>query len=375
MLTTLALILLGILLLLLGLVLWNALAWPGLHRPPADASRLSVLIPARNEEHNLPHLLESLVRQAPAPLEIIVCDDLSTDGTAGVVRRFAAANPRLRLMSSTEPHEGWGGKTFACARLAEQARGEWLLFLDADVTLAPDALGRALAEAQGRDCTFLACWPGVEMRSFWERLFMPMLNFVVFTLFPAPLALHQRRPSLGLAHGACLLMRRAEYERVGGHASVRGELFEDTALARVWREANLHGICLDGQHAVRVRMYASLGAIWRGFQKIIYPAFRRDLSFWLFLAFHAAVFLLPFVLLAIPGPHRPYAAAAAGTVLLMRFAQILRFRYPWWSALLHPVAETALLALGVSAWAQCHFGGGVSWKGRRYFANGRRGPA
>jgi chlorobactene glucosyltransferase len=202
-------------------------------------------------------------------------------------------------------------------------------------------------------------------------MLMPMLNFCVFTLFPAPLSLLRPDPSMGLAHGACILARRDAYEAVGGHAAVRTEIFEDTRLARVWRERGQRGICLDGQHVVRVRMYERLGDIWRGFQKNFYPAFKRDPSFFLFLLFHFWCFLAPF--LALPaaiaaGEPWRWFAVAAGCAFAARVVMGLRFGYPLWSSLLHPAAEAMFLALGVSSWLRCRSGRGIEWKGRRYRA-------
>jgi glycosyltransferase involved in cell wall biosynthesis len=345
---------------ILALVVANAALWPDVKRGTECAGEVSVLIPARNEEETLPRCLETVLPQ-PGVGEVLVYDDHSEDGTADVVRSFAARDPRVRLIGPAPLPPGWAGKTFACYKLSEAARGPWLLFLDADVTLAPGAIAGVLAEAQRRGVTLLSCWPGLLMHGFWEKLLMPMLNFVVFTLYPAPLAL--RRPldaSLGLAHGALILARADAYRRVGGHRAVRAELFEDTLLARVWRRRGERSLCLDGRRLVQTRMYSGLRPIWLGFQKNFYPAFRSPLSFWAFLAFHAIVFL---------GPFLTADWVAASCVIAMRIALALRFSHPLWSAFLHPPAQVFLLALGLASWWRYRHGSGVPWKGRRYFAS------
>ena len=322
---------------------------------PADA--LSVLIPARNEEQNLPRCLAAVLSQ-PGVEEVLVYDDHSTDATPALVGRFAEQDSRVRLIPPIPLPQGWCGKTFACHTLARHAAGPWLLFLDADAFMPPGAVAGIWAEAARREVTLLSCWPALTMRTFWEKLLMPMLNFVVLTLYPAPLAL--TRPSdasLGLAHGALILARRDIYERVGGHAAVKAELFEDTALARLWRLRGERSLCLDGQHVVNTRMYCSFSEIWNGFEKNFYPAFRSPLSFWAFLGLHATVFLGPFLTATWP---------AAACVLAMRLLLALRFAHPLWSGLFHPVAEAVLLALGISSWWGFRHGAGVEWKGRRY---------
>ena len=360
---------------LLALVVVNALCWPRVRIGGAAApGAVSILIPARDEAERIGAAVAAALAQGAAVGETLVYDDHSSDGTAERARAAAAGDPRLRVLPPAPLPEGWCGKTFACARLATAARGEWLLFLDADARLRPGAAARLVAEAERRRCTLLSAWPGLELRSFWERTLLPLLNHVVFTLFPAPLSFFSNRAALGLAHGACILAQRAEYERTGGHAMVRAELFEDTALARAWRAAGGRALCLDGQDVATVRMYDSFGGIWRGFEKNIRPAFRRELSFWCFLAFRAACFLWPFLALpwalARSADARP-AAGAAAAVLLGRAAQAARFGYPLWSCLLHPLAEGALLAVGATSWYKCRWGGGIQWKSRTYLGKGK----
>jgi len=363
---------------LLGVALWNALAWPRVTAAAGDApaSRVSILIPARDEERNLAACLDAALAQGETIREVLVYDDHSTDETPAIIDEYARRDARVKSIVPAMLPAGWGGKTFACARLAAAARGEWLLFLDADARLAEGAAARMLAEASGRRLTLLSCWPALELRSFWERALMPLLNFVVFTLYPAPLALRRADASLGLAHGACLLVHRSTYARVGGHAAVRDEIFEDVRLAQLWRERGQAGLCLDGQGIVSVRMYRSFAEIWKGFQKNFYPAFRRESSFWLFMAMHSLLLLLPFIcapLFFMTGGGTAAFAVVALCVLAMRAVLALRFRHPWWSVLLHPVGEAILVALGLSSWWRCKSGRGVEWKGRRYRAGGEVG--
>jgi chlorobactene glucosyltransferase len=356
---------------LLALTLWNVLRWPGV-RTDARATKaqsVSILIPARDEESNIAACLDGALAQGPVVREILVYDDHSTDATPRIVGKYAWQ--RVRLLTPKNLPAGWCGKTFACAQLAAEARGRWLLFLDADARLHANAVARAVAEAEARDVTFLSCWPALELESFWERVLMPLLNFVVFTLYPAPLALRRDDKSLGLAHGSFILARRDAYARTGGHALVRDEIFEDTRLAQAWRGRGERSLCLDGRGVLTVRMYRSFAEIWRGFQKNFFPAFRRERSFWAFVALHFALFLLPFLLapaLWTNAGGRLFTSLSVASVLGTRLALALRFKHPLLSVLLHPLGEVILLALGLSSWWLCRRGHGVEWKGRRYRA-------
>ncbi len=367
---------------LLGVTLWNALCWPrvmadGRQQQQAQArTSVSILIPARDEETNLALCLEhALAQTSDVVREILIYDDHSTDDTARIIAGYARRDARVRGVASSKLPAGWCGKTFACARLAAEARGDWLLFLDADARLSASAASHIVAEAETREVTFLSCWPALELVGFWERALMPLLNFVVFTLYPAPLAF--KRPldaSLGLAHGSCILTRRDVYEQTGGHALVRAEIFEDVRLAQSWRACGERSLCLDGQDVLSVRMYSSFKEIWRGFQKNFFPAFRRERSFWMFILLHFTLCLLPFILLpfAVTNMHAGASLlifTLALCVLAMRAVLAWRFGHPWWSVLLHPLGEMILLALGISSWWKCKTGRGVEWKGRHYHAD------
>lgn len=357
-------VILALSLLVLGITTANVLLWPRVRTsPPARSAEVSVLIPARDEEANLPACLDAVIAQGVIVGEILVYDDHSTDRTATLVQAAAARDPRIRLMTARPLEPGWTGKNFACANLARAASFDHLLFLDADARLLPGAVDRLRAEMVRRRLEMLSCWPGLVAISFWERVLMPMLNFVVFTIFPGPLSLIFGFSSLALAHGACLLFDRKAYFTVGGHEAVRDQIFEDTRLAQLWRRRGRRALCLDGGDLVRVRMYGDLTGIWQGFLKNFYPAFQRQLSFWIFIVFHLLVMLLPFVLLWWSDPRLMVAAVA---VLVSRVLLVIRFRQSMLTVLLHPLAESMLLLLGITSWWRCRTGRGVSWKGRSY---------
>lgn len=363
---------------ILALVVWNVLAWPAVSATESGVrpNLISVLIPARDEEGNLADCLDRLLRQGETVKEILVYDDHSIDATAEIVRDYGKRERRVRLALTQELPAGWCGKNYACAQLAKQARGEWLLFLDADVRPMDGAAARMLSEALERQLTLLSCWPRQRVVGFWERALMPMLDFVVFTLFPAPLSLVRMDARLGLAHGACLMMERASYLAFGGHSVVRDDIFEDTRLAQLWRASGRRGLCLDGRGIARLRMYGSLRDIWSGFQKNFFPGFRRESSFWTFLAFHLFVFLAPFIIAPFVLSERREACVLLLTiacVISMRTLLAIRLGQTWWSILLHPLSEAILLALGISSWWRCRSGKGVEWKGRRYHTKSEPG--
>ncbi len=348
----------------------NCLLWPRVRKSDSYYfDSVSVLIPARNEANNLPACLETVIEQGSVISEILVYNDHSTDNTSQVINAYSARSPKVKLVTVVPILSGWSGKNFACAQLAKAAKREWVLFIDADARLTPNAVNRMLSEAKIRQVTFLSCWPELKMQTLAEKLLMPLLNFVVFSIYPSWLALIKRpefefNAGLGLAHGACMLFERNSYEQFGGHEKVKGEIFEDTRIAQLWRADGKAGACLDGQEIVYLRMYSSFTEIWSGFQKNIYPAFTQEYNFWLFLSVHIFVFFYPFVGILLYKSSLPLIASLL--VLLTRIMLVIRFRHSLLSVLFHPLGEFILILLGLSSWWRCKTGRGVVWKGRTY---------
>lgn len=229
-------------LIVLSVVLINWIKWrPISPLPHISGPCVSVLIPARNEEKNIACAIQSALEQGAIVQEILVYDDHSEDQTQPIVCALEKETPTLQLIEPAPLPDGWMGKPFACEQLSAKATGEWLLFLDADTRLHPGAAEAMLQAAETREATFLSCWPGILTGSFWEHIFMPMLNFVVYSIFPTPMQEKNPSPSFGLAHGACLFIHGKTYRATGGHASVKSELFEDTMLARTWRQKKTGG--------------------------------------------------------------------------------------------------------------------------------------
>ncbi|MBN2080939.1 glycosyltransferase [bacterium] len=375
----------GILLLVLAAlslawVVTNIQGWPRvrvlseLHPagpPLMNDGAVSVCIPARDEEHNLPELLASLIAQGDEVLEILVLDDQSTDGTADVVRRFTALDRRVKLVRGRVRPEGWFGKTWAGHQLSQLARGGWVLYLDADVILHPDAVRSMLTAARRYQVTYLSCWPRFVQTTWADKVFLPLLNFVAFTTFSWPLMLKRMDDEkLIISSGACMLMERRAYDQVGGHAACAGGLLEDHALARAWRRAGERSLCLDGQDVVSVRMYRGLDEMRAGFTKNFYKALRGPKRFWTFVLFQSFVYLTPFVLapLATLGQLPSWHCwTAAALVLVGRWLLARNFRQSAWAVWLHPLAMVAMLATALSSWFSIVTGRGVTWKGRSYF--------
>jgi 4,4'-diaponeurosporenoate glycosyltransferase len=332
---------------------------------PARWPSVSIIVPARNEAENLPRLLASLARLEPAPAEVIVVDDHSEDDTGRVAR---AAGATVVTPGALPP--GWIGKPWACAAGAAVARGELLLFTDADTVHAPDSLARAVARLDAAGADMVTVVPTHVAVSWWERL-QGAFQLLLFVATRAG----ARRAAAGerdFAIGQYLLFRRAAYQRVGGHPRVRGRVAEDLAFQRLLRGEGGRTALLVAPGALAVRMYPEgLAAFLRGWRR----NFREGLRSAGVLA--AVEITLVYAWLgglpleaagAALGGQGPVAALLGGLGLLSLVEVARRQRLagplPWWGALGAPLALAAFAWCSAAAAWDALRRAPVVWRGR-----------
>ena len=239
--------------------------------PLPDAPGLSVIVPARDEASNIARCVRSIMGSTYPALDIIVVDDHSSDDTARIARETSAGDPRVRVVSAPALAPGWLGKQWACAHGASLATGRLLCFTDADTVHAPDLHARSVRALLDRGADLLSVAGVQELETFWERLVQPQ----VFALLTAryggtEIVSTARRPEDVIASGQYLLFQRASYEALGGHASVRGKVAEDLALAMRAKRHGMRVHLIAGLEQLSTRMYTSLGALIRGWMKNAY---------------------------------------------------------------------------------------------------------
>ncbi|HMQ33221.1 MAG TPA: glycosyltransferase, partial [Chloroflexaceae bacterium] len=235
-------------------------------QPPPGRPLVSLLIPARDEERGIGRCVAGALSQSYPATEVLVVDDGSTDRTAEILAGFD--DPRLRVLRGRPLPAGWVGKCNVCQQLGEAARGEWLLFLDADTAPQPALVGALLAHARRRELDLVTIFPFLELGSFWERAVLPPFLALIAELYPFErLERPDARPEEVLANGQCILVRRAAYEAVGGHGAVRDEVLEDVRLAQAIRRAGYRVGGGEGLELLRVRMYTSGREVAAGLTK------------------------------------------------------------------------------------------------------------
>lgn len=337
-----------------------------------ESGTISICVPARNEERDVEAALGSLLALEDDDFEVVFVDDRSTDRTGEIAAALAATDPRLTVLTAPQPPTGWLGKPHALEHAARVARGEWLLFTDADVHLHPGTL--AAVRGRTADHDVIVLMPNLETGTIGERIVLPFLGDAVLFYFPSFLANCTRPRHIALGAGAFILIRRAIYDRLGGHAALRHEVVDDMALAREAKLAGGRHLVAIGTELVRVRMYRGLREIFDGFAKNIFSAIGRS---WIAVALLAVEITLhslvaPAILIAallgfaVPIGDLMRAGVAVGLMLGCRVATDLRLRRSLRYSLTLPLEQAALIAMAIRSAILHRRRGGVLWRGRLY---------
>jgi chlorobactene glucosyltransferase len=352
---------------------------PELSRAPAvtDGPLVSVVIPARNESRVIATVLESVRASRYRSLEIIVVDDRSTDDTARQVAAVAAEDASVRLIEGEPLPDGWFGKPWACVQGARAARGEILVFTDADTRHAPDLLPHAVGALEAERADLLTISPRQRCETFWERVVMPQIWFLLGVRYHPRAVNRARRARDVIANGQFIMVRREAYERVGTHAAVKGDVAEDLALAQAFFAAGMKSWFAFAESLMETRMYESLPHLVEGWSKNIYLGGRRSfpdepvrralvpvaltgsMVFWL---------IPPLVLAGALAGGWPAltTAALAATALSMLFWMLMSFgmQIPMAYGILYPLGAAVLLyVVARSTWRGSRR---VEWRGRTY---------
>ncbi len=339
-------------------------------RLPEPTETISVLVPARNEEANLARCLDSLLAQSYPHLEILVMDDDSTDGSWALLQGYAERHPgRIRVLRNHDLPSGWVGKCWVCSRLAEQATGRWLAFVDADTWHHPDSIGHALQEARRRRSALVSYVPDLVLGTLAEKIGVPVITFAFYLLLPIGVVRWLKSYRVAMAVGTFILVRRDAYERLGGHARLRHDIVEDVAMARAVKSLGERVDLLDGTGLLYTRFYHNAREVWNGFSKAAFGAFGFSfLPYVLTLVLAYVLFLNPFLMLALHPSlsfYNPFFNQVLA-ILALRLLLALRVRQSAVSALLHPVMIVFGLLFCLNSLWRMAWGMPIEWKQRQY---------
>lgn len=349
--------------------------------PPDNPPLVSVIVPARNEAHNIARCVKSILSTTYPNLELIVVDDSSTDGTAQIARDAAERDPRARFIASPPLPDGWFGKQWACVTGAKVARGSVLQFTDADTAHAPDLVTRSMNAMRRTRAQLLSVAGRQELGGFWEKVIQPQIFSILAMRYGGTESITKATNVRDkIANGQCFFVTHDSYNAIGGHASVRASVAEDMMLAQKFFGARKRVVVMLGVDQISTRMYGSLVEIIRGWQKNVFAGGLDSVPFGkvgqtifpLFLLMPPLMELLPPLALALVA-----AGLTAGGTLLVWAAISGSVTLLWWIlvyvtvrenplyALAYPLGALVLLYIFLTAVIR---GRRVTWKGRTYIS-------
>lgn len=330
--------------------------------------RVSVLIPARNEEMNIERAVNSVRAQiGVSDLEILVLDDASSDSTAQIVADIAAKDSRVRLIHGDDSlPAGWQGKQFACHRLSLQATGTVFVFIDADVELEANAIAACVQLLRREQLALVAPYPHQVAHGALERLVQPLVVWSWVATLPVGIAEKSLRPSLSAANGQLLVFDGECYRSAGGHESVRDVVLEDIALMRALKTAGFHCATVNGSHIAQCRMYVSTKQVVDGYTKSLWSAFGSPAGSIAVNSLLATTYLAPVIAMVSGSKKSTRAIGALGYLagVASRAMVAKKFGNPVVpDSLGHPASIAAFIGLNALSWSR-HVRGVNTWKGR-----------
>lgn len=352
--------------------------------PEHTSLRVSVLIPARNEERCIEACVQSLCNQDWPNLEVIVLNDGSTDQTSEILAKLASLyQDRLTIIDGKPLPLGWVGKSWACHQLSCAATGNALLFTDADTVHASGVVTSSVAWMEKHNVDAFSLIPFQDLRTPMEHLVVPMVHVLYVAYLPNDLILHSKAVSLSAANGQFMWFRKAAYDLIGGHQSVKNNIVEDVALAKRIKHHGLRLALLDGHELVYCRMYTSAREVVEGFSKNFFPAMNFSVPLMIGFVVHFVAFwtlpllwLLGGIFVALTYPSHMTRELTMATLqlpltqltiaALIRFGIAMRFGMPLWHAFLQPFGAAISAAIGINSLLWALSPSGPRWKGRSY---------
>jgi len=326
-----------------------------------------VLVPMRNEASHVSGLLDSLVQQSNCTdLHLAILNDHSTDTTLELLQRTPHAG-RFELLEGSELPAGWLGKNFACHQLSTSpgARSAaYLVFIDADVRLAPTAISAAITEMNSHGWDFISPYPQQIAGTWSEKIIQPLLQWSFMSSLPLRLAQRIASPAMAVANGQFFVVKRDDYDRAGGHQEIKSEVLDDLELARALLRSGATGGVADGSEIARCRMYDDRSALFEGYRKSLWRAFGNPIAAIFASGYLAATALLPLVLVALDPAHWVWYLSAYALVALSRVICAIKTRSEPLYAIWHFISIALFTYLLATSWIR-KWRGQLLWRGRK----------
>ncbi len=329
---------------------------------------VSILVPVRNEAHQIKRCLKSLLNQKYSNFEIIALDDNSDDSSYEIMLKLSEKHKNLKLLKGEPLPDGWTGKNFACYQLSKHAKGEWLLFTDADTIHHPNSLMEIISLTLKEKLDFVSVIPYIITKNWADILFMPLISFSYLAFIPLKLINKVKDSRLSLAIGPYMLLKKDIYEKSGGHYAIKDEIVDDLKLVRLIKANNGKIELIDGSKRIFIRFYKTVKELWDGFSKNAFGAFEYSLkNAFIFLGINSITMYYPYLAL---WKEQSFFSFAFFQVLILTATRLIiahRFRLSKISAILHPIGMLLGILICLNSIKSIIFKKGVEWKTRFYY--------
>jgi len=321
--------------------------------------KISVLVPLRNEEENAIAIVETLAAQENLmDVEFLILNDNSTDKTLELVTSTARGDSRFKVMQGSALPEGWLGKPWALEQLSQNARGEVLICIDADVRLSTKAIAAAIDSMHKHSLDFFSPYPSQVARTFGERMIQPLLQWSWLSSVPLALAKRSSNPSFAVANGQFFAVKKSALVHSGGYASIKSEVLDDMQMARVLLRNRFRGTVGNGALIAQCHMYSSWSELRNGYAKSLWKGFGGVFGSIIAIALLVLTGIIPIVSAAMGSP---FGWLAFEAVLVSRLISAKITRANLFDSLLHPISSALLIYLIIYSWLMR---GRIQWKGR-----------
>ena len=316
-----------------------------------------VLVPLRNEAENIKDLIATLSQQV-GDFHFYLLDDNSEDLTYELLKQYTAGDSRFRVIKGAPLQEGWIGKTWALQQLFDQSNEEFIVSIDADVRLTPDAIARSVSTLKSTSLDFISPYPRQIALSFGERMIQPLLQWSWLSTVPLRVAEKSSRPSMAIANGQFFVVRRIALEKIDGYKAIKNAVIDDVFLARELIRHGLHGTVINGAPIAQCRMYASWSLIKSGYGKSLNKAFGSIVGASFVVLFLFLTSILPF-LLSLSGSF--YGWLGYVLIVFSRMLSAIKTQGRIVDSFLHPISAALLIYLIIHSFK---VRSSITWKGR-----------
>ena len=339
----------------------------------SDSKLVSILIPARNEADVIESTIKSIINQSYKNYELIILDDNSSDSTKAIIQKYAKLNSKIELINGLSLPEGWLGKNWACHQLSEKAKGEYILFMDADTILDKFILEDSIIALQKEKIDLLSLVPGRDTKLIADHAMKKIISWFIVCWLPMKLAINLNAPFLSATFGQFMLFKKSSFNDIGGFEAIKDNPVDDFQLGRNIKKNLFKWMLYDAAFRITTRTYNTNKDLISGYSKNIFPAVGYSISIFVVIFLILISFVLgstiPIILFALGILQNQQLILLCISLLILLFISwgivTIRFKYSIFTPFSFPLLISLILLLALRSFIDNVFYSST-WKGRSY---------